>query len=347
MRQYKNIYKGEEDEDDERNNFNIAFEPWNDTHFPLEVFEGKTSYQNMQWLPSNFSLRGSVSSPSSEQIKINIDYRPTGSCNISFQEFLDDLLDFRINFIVANEYFNPSGKRELIGTTLNDQLYKYISPRFHNYYDIFIEKNTYELDEGQLFSSKKEGNFYRIGKSNTHITERYTYTNNVTDIATIRFMLDSEVKHFEGRVYGIIDAIGTIGGVFETTFWFMMLTYGYIRKNVLLYYMVNSLNYTKSDNTDEIPKVTHQKKRNRVTPDKQNKELKDNSKKPNNLLKANYNMIPQKFKFLSEKKESEPDDNEKAETRKEEARHPISVLVKSCVPFSKYFCMTDNYEDYK
>ena len=50
---------------------------------------------------------------------------------------------------------------------------------------------------------------------------------------------------------------------------------------------------------------------------------------------------------LSEKKESEPDDNEKAETSKEEPRHPISVLVKSCVPFSKYFCMTDNYEDYK
>ena len=38
-------------------------------------------------------------------------------------------------------------------------------------------------------------------------------------------MLDSEVKNYKARIYGIIDAIGTLGGTYGIVFWTIMLFY--------------------------------------------------------------------------------------------------------------------------
>ena len=54
-------------------------------------------------------------------------------------------------------------------------------------------------------------------------------------------MLDSKVKHYECKTYGMIDAIGTLGGVFEILYWLLILLYGSIRESMYLFSVINSL----------------------------------------------------------------------------------------------------------
>ena len=65
-------------------------------------------------------------------------------------------------------------------------------------------------------------------------------------------MLDSEIKDYKARAYGIIDAIGTLGGTFEIAFWTIMLLYGSIRNNLYLFTVVNSLSEDNHKQDDEL-----------------------------------------------------------------------------------------------
>ena len=164
------------------------------------------------------TLSGSRFSELSKRISIFLSYNENLDCRLTYSNYISRLYEVKIQFVILNEYFDPSNQDDPIKTVINDQYYKFISPRSYNYYEVFVEKNTYEIDQGFLFSSKINGNFYRAGKTNSHITE-LDENNSDYDFALIRIMLDSEVKHYESRVYGVIDAIGTLGGIFEITFW--------------------------------------------------------------------------------------------------------------------------------
>ena len=70
---------------------------------------------------------------------------------------------FDFNLIITNEYFDPFNKEDPIQTVINDQYYVTSSPDRHTEYDVFIQKNTYEIESGGLFSNIKTGEFYRSG----------------------------------------------------------------------------------------------------------------------------------------------------------------------------------------
>ena len=48
----------------------------------------------------------------------------------------------------------------------------------------------------------------------------------------------------------MIDALGTLGGVFEIIFWSIMLFYGSIRKNMLIFSIMNRLARTGHEQYD-------------------------------------------------------------------------------------------------
>ena len=48
----------------------------------------------------------------------------------------------------------------------------------------------------------------------------------------------------------MIDALGTLGGVFEIIFWSIMLVYGSIRKNMLIFSIMNRLARTGHEQYD-------------------------------------------------------------------------------------------------
>ena len=64
-------------------------------------------------------------------------------------------------------------------------------------------------------------------------------------------MIDPEVKDYKSRVYGIVDAIGTLGDTYEIIFWIVMLFYGSIRKNLYQFSIVNSLIQNNDHQKDE------------------------------------------------------------------------------------------------
>ena len=62
--------------------------------------------------------------------------------------------------------------------------------------------------------TNKTGKFFRILKEKQ---DRYEQDLNLNTIPSMEFqiILDSEEKHHSVKFYGIIDAIGTLGGVHE------------------------------------------------------------------------------------------------------------------------------------
>ena len=69
-----------------------------------------------------------------------------------------------VNLVIANEYFDPSNKEDPIQTVINDQYYATFSSDKLTRYNVFIQKNTYEIESGNLFTSKKTGEFYKVSR---------------------------------------------------------------------------------------------------------------------------------------------------------------------------------------
>ena len=86
----------------------------------------------------------------------------------------------------------------------------------------------------------KTGEFFRVQKE-SH--DKYEQNLDYSTIDSLEFQvrLDSEEKHHSAKVYGIIDAIGTLGGVHDIVLWCIMLIYGSLRKNVYLFSIINCL----------------------------------------------------------------------------------------------------------
>ena len=146
--------------------------------------------------------------------------------------------------IIGNERFDPSNRDEPIQRLITDQHYGVFSPKKNNYYDMFIEMNTYEIESG-IFSSEKTGKFYTVSKEKTFVSEQENANNKVFLNFDVR--LDSKVKHYKSIAYGIIDAIGTLGGVFEILYWILMLFFGSIRENMYLFSVINTLTQISQD----------------------------------------------------------------------------------------------------
>ena len=140
--------------------------------------------------------------------------------------------------IIGNERFDPSNRDEPIQRLITDQYYRYFTLNVINFYHMFIGKNTYEM-EGGILNSDKTGKFYAVTRENTHTRKLSNTTNKVFFYFVAR--LEGQVKHYKSIAYGVIDVIGTLGGVFEILFWSLMLLYGSIQKNVYLFSVINSL----------------------------------------------------------------------------------------------------------
>ena len=90
----------------------------------------------------------------------------------------------------------------------------------------------------------KTGEFFRVLKEKQ---DRYEQDRNYSSITSLEFqvLLDSEERHHSAKVYGAIDAIGTLGGVHEIILWCIMIIYGSFRRNVYMYSIINRLTQIK------------------------------------------------------------------------------------------------------
>ena len=86
---------------------------------------------------------------------------------------------------------------------------------------MFVGMNTYQIESG-IFSSEKDGKFYTVNMDRAYDTAHPNTTNKL--LLQYELRLDSKVKHYKSITYGIIDAIGTLGGVFEILLWVLMLS---------------------------------------------------------------------------------------------------------------------------
>ena len=128
-----------------------------------------------------------------------------------------------------------------------------------------FKKTHTKLRLETYFLKNKTGQFFRVSKEKQDRRDLHTIQNQAR-VTTFEFqiMLGPEEKHYSAKVYGVIDAIGTLGGVHEIVLWCVMLIYGSLRKNVYLFSIINRLIQTEQlqDNSEQrgdiqIPTSTH------------------------------------------------------------------------------------------
>ena len=140
------------------------------------------------------------------------------------------------------------------------------------------------------FLKNKEGKFFRAHKERRDTHELFV---NLTRQITFEFQitLDSEEKHHSATIYGAIDAIGTLGGVYEIVLWCIMLIYGSLRKNVYLFSIINHLIQTEhlqdTANEDNI----EQRDGNQMSRIMPNQAVRDISNRQNNTQHHNYTPV--------------------------------------------------------
>ena len=79
---------------------------------------------------------------------------------MTYDEFVTKTKYFVFNLVIANEYFDPYNRDDPVQTTTNDQYYITFSADRYAEYEVFIEKNTYEIESGNIFGGKQSGEFY-------------------------------------------------------------------------------------------------------------------------------------------------------------------------------------------
>ena len=94
------------------------------------------------------------------------------------------------------------------------------------------------------FLKNKSGQFFRVQNERK---DSHDQNANLSKKISLEFqiMLGTEEKHFSAKIYGVIDAIGTLGGVHEIVLWCIMLFYGSLRKHVYLFSIINRLIQTE------------------------------------------------------------------------------------------------------
>ena len=86
----------------------------------------------------------------------------------------------------------------------------------------------------------KKGNFYqatRLTKNQISLPINITH-----NFATIIATLSLESKHYKSSVYHFLEAIGTIGGIYELLFQGILIMYISIRKSLYFYSFLAELN---------------------------------------------------------------------------------------------------------
>ena len=166
-------------------------------------------------------------------------------------------------------------------------------------------------------------------------------------------MLDAKLKHYKSITYGIIDGIGTLGGVFEILFWFLMLFYGSIRENMYLFSVINSLISINKDQ-DEKPRTDSRDiydtpiAVNRFDQFAQNnKAISNRFRIPTNLVnrQSNWEVSP----ILPLRQYNKEITKMRSDTELGTRKHPYSysVLFKSWLPFFKCWIKDESYSKYK
>ena len=153
-----------------------------------------------------------------------------------------------------------------------------------------FRKTRTKLKLETCFLKNKQGKFFRVHNERQDSHDLFDTS---TQKATFEFqiMLDSEEKHHSAKIYGFIDAIGTLGGVHEILLWCIMLIYGSLRKNVCLFSIINRLIQTEQlqDTTNE--ENNERRQNNQILTFIPNQTSRENSNRHTNNQHHNYTPI--------------------------------------------------------
>ena len=200
---------------------------------------------------------------------------------------------------------------------------------------------------------KNQASSLELAKINSHYSHPFHLGNKI-EFFSMTIMLDSEVKNYKARIYGIIDAIGTLGGTYGIVFWTIMLFYGTIRKNLYLISIINSLYQGDYNQENELWANEEQHNNALVKRDRQwqlfRQRLVRSGKTQTlpNVENQRESSLRNDTAFRVDRRENNDhyyDHKQSIENSKGE--HSYDVLIKSLLPFKCWISNEENYARYK
>ena len=98
--------------------------------------------------------RSTLSKNEYRSITILSYFEHQNDCSITYEEYIENVEFSVLYLIVSNEYFDPVNIESPVGSVINDDYLHYYTPRFHHRYSLGVQKNTYEINAGGLFTEK-------------------------------------------------------------------------------------------------------------------------------------------------------------------------------------------------
>ena len=117
---------------------------------------------------------------------------------------------------------------------------------------LWSKNNEYQIDKGYFLDDVQKGNLYQVAGTTQSTTKQ---GKNGTAFFESIFRLGSESKIYKARTYKFLDALGTIGGVYELTFCVLSLIFSCISRKLYFYHMVNNLKIDESHHKIKLDKV--------------------------------------------------------------------------------------------
>ena len=130
-----------------------------------------------------------------------------------------------------------------------------------------LENNTFEIDNGYLFDSIKQGNYYEATQQITNTIPIPSSSLSVEqdyNIGYASILFDSESRHIESKVNHLLDVIGTIGGSFELIHFVLLTIYVTLRNNLYFYTIINKIRKFQISQDEVDIKVLKSKDPNRA-----------------------------------------------------------------------------------
>ena len=138
--------------------------------------------------------------------------------------------------------------------------------------------------------TNKTGDFFRLIKERQNNVKLDLSGNQIRSLE-FQIRLDSEEKHHSAVVYGIIDAIGTLGGVHDIVLWCVMFIYGSLRKNVYLFSIINCLIRTEQLKDTTPQQNDEQRDDNQIQINAPDQVSRQNANRLNNDQNQNYTPV--------------------------------------------------------
>ena len=154
--------------------------------------------------------------------------------------------------MIWNAYFAFNNLDQPIQHYLDERIQMPLAYNFRRFTKAYVRENRYVLNDDIFGFQQKEGKFYSV---NSYHTRLDPYQSNFYHL---KIEIDSQIDEYERTVTTLLDATGTLGGIFELLEVLFGLFIGIVSDKLFDYYVTNTMHADRRRYYDKLKSLNQQ-----------------------------------------------------------------------------------------